>query len=104
MHSRRAFVLLSLIVFASGASRTASAQTADLDTRIVKLVPGVSEECLSAILKKLESFETRNTLSSINSPSRGIGAAREWILQEMRGYSSRLQVSFDSYTVPPQGR
>src|SRR5262249_31661844 len=36
--------------------------------------------------------------------TRGIGAAREWILREMRSYSPKLQVSFDAYQVPPQGQ
>src|SRR5437588_13117834 len=101
-------VLSSVITVAvvSGFSRTVAAQTVagDLDSRIEKLVATVSEERLGAILKKLESFETRSTLSSTDSTTRGIGAAREWILQEMRGYSPKLQVSFDSYQVPKQGR
>jgi len=76
----------------------------DLDSRIVTLVQSVSEDRLVAILKKLESFGTRSTLSSADKPDRGIGAAREWILKEMSGYSSRLQVSFDTYRVAKQGR
>ena len=98
------FALVVAVFVVSGFSRTLFAQTADLDPRIAKLVATVSEERLGATLKKLESFETRNTLSSTDSPTRGIGAAREWILQEMRGFSPRLQVSFDAYQVPPQGR
>jgi hypothetical protein len=93
-----------LVAF-SGVSRTASAQeTGDLDPRIVKLVASVSEERLGATLKKLESFETRSTLSSTESPTRGIGAARQWILNEMKSFSPKLQVSFDTYQVPKQGR
>src|SRR5438093_7872801 len=96
-------LLVALVI--SGSSRTVFAQQAsDLDPRIVKLVASVSEERLGATLKKLESFETRSTLSSTGSTTRGIGAAREWILQEMRGYSPKLQVSFDSYQVSKQGR
>jgi acetylornithine deacetylase/succinyl-diaminopimelate desuccinylase-like protein len=87
-----------------GAAAVASAQSADVDPRITKLVAAVSEERLGVILRKLESFETRNSLSSTDSPTRGVGAAREWILQEMRSYSTKLQVSFDAYQVPPQGR
>lgn len=68
-------VLLATMAVA-GASRTVSAQAPDLDPRITTLVANVSEERLGAILKKLESFETRSTLSSTNSPTRGIGAAR----------------------------
>jgi peptidase M28-like protein len=76
----------------------------DLDPRIVKLIASISEERLGAILQRLESFETRSTLSSVDSPSRGVGAARQWILDEMKRYSPRLQVSFDSHRVPKQGR
>src|SRR5882672_10748439 len=96
--------ILFLILVVSGLSRTASAQTSDLDPRIVKVVASVSEERLGAILKKLESFETRNSLSSTTSTTRGVGAARQWILDEMKGYSPKLQVSFDTYQVAPQGR
>jgi hypothetical protein len=85
-------------------ARMASAQGPDVDERVSRLVASVSEERLGAILRKLESFETRNTLSSTESKTRGIGAAREWILSEMRRYSPKLQVSFDAYQVPPQGR
>src|SRR5262245_8276855 len=97
---------LFLTVFALVASRgTAVAQSAgDLDPRIVALVASISQERLGATLKKLESFETRNSLSSTDSPTRGIGAARQWILTEMKSFSPKLQVSFDTYQVPKQGR
>jgi len=64
------------LLTASGFSRTVTAQdqTGDLDPRIVKLVASISDERLGAILNKLGSFETRNTLSSTDSPTRGIGA------------------------------
>jgi hypothetical protein len=64
----------------------------------------VSEERLATILKKLESFGTRSTLSSQNNPDRGIGAARQWIFDEMKSYSFRLQVSFDTHVIAKQGR
>jgi hypothetical protein len=76
----------------------------DLDPRIVSLVGQVSEARLVTLLKKLESFGTRNTLSSVDSPTQGIGAARQWIFDEMRNYSPRLQVSFDTYVIAKQGR
>ena len=97
-------VVLVLSVVVSGLSRTVVAQTTDLDPQIVKLVGSVSEERLGVILKKLESFETRSTLSSTTSTTRGVGAARQWILDEMTSYSPKLQVSFDAYQVAPQGR
>ena len=99
--------IVAVICVTSGSSRAANAQPAvpiDLDPRIIKLVQAVSEERLAAILKKLESFDTRNTLSSQNEPRRGIGAARQWIFDEMKSYSPKLQVSFDTYQVAKQGR
>ncbi|HKB11837.1 MAG TPA: M28 family peptidase [Vicinamibacterales bacterium] len=103
---KTAVALLATICVVSGVSRTVFAQTVegDLDPRIVKLVAAVSEERLGAIEQKLGSFETRNSLSSTTSTTRGIGAARQWILDEMKSYSPKLQVSFDTYQVPPQGR
>ncbi len=85
----------------------AGAQTAprpDADPRIEKIVAAVSEERMRELLTKLVSFGTRNTLSDQASPARGIGAARNWILEEMRRSSEKLRVNFDPHIVPPQGR
>ena len=100
----RCLAAVSVLLVATGVSGTVSAQESDLDPRIVKLVGSVSEDRLVTLLRKLESFETRSTLSSTDSPTRGIGAARQWILDEMKSYSPRLQVSFDTYQVAKQGR
>ena len=75
----------------------------DVDPRIASLVAEVSPARLEATLKKLESFQTRHLLSSTDTPGRGIGAARQWILDEMKSYSPRLEVSFDTYRIPKQG-
>ena len=90
----------ALLVFVA----TVRSESTDLDPRIVKLVQSVSEDRLVAILKQLERFGTRSTLSSADLPDRGVGAAREWIRKEMSSYSPRLQVSFDTYVVAKQGR
>ena len=100
---RRRVAALALCI--CGIGRLASAQPAqDLDPRVVTLVGQVSEQRLVALLKKLETFGTRNTLSSVDSPTRGIGAARQWIFDEMKSYSPRLQVRFDTYRIAEQGR
>ena len=77
---------------------------ADLDPRVERLVAAVSQDQLVVILRRLESFGTRNTMSSTESTTRGIGAARQWILDELKGFSPRLQVSFDTYRIAKQGR
>jgi len=104
MTKRIVSAMAVVMIVVSGYSRTVLAQQGDLDPRIVKLVATVSEEHLGVILKKLESFETRSTLSSTTSTTRGIGAARQWIFDELKSYSPKLQVSFDTYQVAKQGR
>jgi hypothetical protein len=75
-----------------------------LDPAIQKIVTDVSEEQIGAILKRLEGFVTRNTLSDATLPDRGIGAARQWIFDQFKNYSPRLEVSFDTHVVPKGGR
>src|SRR5688572_32931056 len=72
----------------------APAQTAprpDADPRIEKIVASVSEQRLQELLTKLVSFGTRNTMSDQASTTKGIGAARNWILEEMRRSSEKLR-------------
>ena len=76
----------------------------DVDARIEQLVASVSSERLETTLKQLESFGTRNTLSSVNLPDRGIGAARQWIFNELQKTSPKLHVSFDTYQIARQTR
>jgi len=81
-----------------------AAPTQSLDPKILKIVAEVSEERIADILRKLEGFETRNTFSNPDHPSRGIGAARQWIFDQFKSYSPRLQVSFDTHQIPRGGR
>lgn len=65
--------------------------------QVAKIVSEVSDEKITEILKKLESFGTRNILSTQDNPTRGVGAARKWIYEQFRSYSPKLEVSFDQY-------
>ena len=82
----------------------AQAPSQSIDPRIVKLVESVSEQRLQQLLEKLVSFGTRNTLSDATSTTRGIGAARQWIYDELKRSSPKLQVSFDTHQIPARGR
>src|SRR6202171_324308 len=70
-----------------------------INPRVKEIVDAVSEDRIAEILKKLEGFGTRNIFSSQTDPERGIGAARNWIYEQFRSYSPRLQVSYDTYRV-----
>lgn len=83
-----------------------AAQTApkSINPTIKKIVAEISEERIASNLKKLESFETRNIFSDQTHPTRGIGAARKWIYEQLQTYSPRLQVSLDGYKLKKQTR
>jgi Peptidase family M28 len=80
-----------------------AAEPSDLDPRVVKILEAVSPARMKATVERLQGFGTRHTLSGTDSPTRGIGAARQWILDELQRSSPRLQVAFDTYQVPKQG-
>lgn len=60
------------------------------------------------IVTTLVGFGTRHTLSNQTDPQRGIGAARDWIYQEMLGFAAasdgRMAVEIQSYVQPAGGR
>lgn len=73
-----------------------------VNPRVSKIVSEISEQRIEGVLKKLESFGTRNIFSAQDDPARGIGAARKWIYEQFRSYSPRLEVSFDQYRLKKQ--
>ena len=97
-------VLLVALLVHPGVSIAQDITPPEADPRIRKLVASISEERLSALVQKLAGFGTRHTLSDTDSPTRGIGAARQWIFDEMTRSSPRLQVSFDTHKLARQGR
>jgi hypothetical protein len=75
-----------------------------LDPVIQKIVAQISEERVADIMRQLGEFETRHTASDPSQAKRGIGAARQWIFEQFKSYSPRLQVSFDTYTIAKTNR
>jgi len=94
--------LAMLVVVSPGTMRAAA--PADTDPRIAKLVAAVSESRMEQLLQTLVSFGTRNTLSDPSSSTRGVGAARQWIFDEMKRSSPKLQVGFDTHQIAAGGR
>src|SRR5262249_30640118 len=75
-----------------------------LDPQIQKIVADISDDRVADIMRKLETFGTRNTVSDPKQKDRGIGVAWQWIYDQFKSYSPRLQVSFDSYQLPKSSR
>ncbi|MFK4071555.1 M20/M25/M40 family metallo-hydrolase [Streptomyces sp. NPDC029674] len=63
---------------------------------------------IEATVRRLAAFGTRHTLSSQDDPVRGIGAARDWILAELRRHArasgGRMTVELQSYVQEPGPR
>src|SRR3954452_21291318 len=101
MQSFQRLAVIAVIVCLSGGLTTADEKA--LNPQIRKIVDEVSEARIKGILEKLVSFGTRNTMSNPDDPVHGVGAARQWIFNEFKSYSPKLQVRFDKYRVKKQG-
>jgi hypothetical protein len=70
---------------------------------IAAAVAEVSPQRIEATIRTLASFGTRDSLSEVDSDTRGIGAARRWIkhtLEECaRKSGGRLEVAYDEHLV-----
>ena len=93
----------ALLLVSSTLAGAQGAPAVDADPRIQQLIAAISETRLRQLDTTLVSFGTRETLSA-PSPTRGVTAAGQWIFDEMTRSSPKLQVSFDTYSVAPQGR
>jgi hypothetical protein len=81
-----------------------NADEKSVNPKVAKIVSEVDEGRMKATIAKLVSFGTRNTMSNQDDAVRGVGAARQWIFNEFKSYSPRLEVKFDKYRVKKQGQ
>ncbi|MGN9906887.1 M28 family peptidase [Phytohabitans sp. LJ34] len=72
------------------------------------LLDDIDRRRIEATVRRLVAFGTRHTLSSQDDPVRGIGAARDWIFDQLSGYAAasggRMTVEKQSYTQEPGPR
>jgi len=90
------FAALFGVVIGTAALTSGQASSGSLDPTIQKIVASVSEERIAGYMARLESFETRNTLTPSKGPNHGSPAARMWLFEELKSFSPRLQVRLDS--------
>ena len=78
------------------------------DPQIEKMVREVSADSLKSYITKLVSFGTRNTLSTQTDSKRGIGAARQWVLNRFNEFAKqsggRLTAYIDTTIYKKDGR
>ncbi|HZT59893.1 MAG TPA: M28 family metallopeptidase [Pyrinomonadaceae bacterium] len=84
---------------------TRGVPTARPQPEIAAMLREIDARNIERTVRKLVSFGTRNTLSAQDDPARGIGAARDWIYQQMQQYSrdsgGRLKVELQSFEQQP---
>jgi Zn-dependent M28 family amino/carboxypeptidase len=87
MKTKIIFVLL-LSLCASALYSFAQKPNVKPNAEIQKMMREISAKNIEASIRRLVSFGTRNTLSEQDSPTRGIGAARDWIFAEFQKISA----------------
>ena len=79
--------------------------TINRDPQIENMVKQVSADSLQSYINTLVSFGTRNTLSTQSSNTKGIGAARNWVLKKFNEFAKnsegRLTAKIDTTTISP---
>lgn len=97
-----------LLIFLLSGNYLFAQITIQKDIEIDQMVKEVSPDSLQSNIKKLVAFGTRNTLSTQPGTSRGIVAARNWVLTKFQHFaqqsSGRLTAFIDTTTLPPDGR
>ena len=99
MKNKIIFLVVFLLVFTANSF---SQQIIKKDSEIEAMVKEISVDSLTQNLTKLVSFGTRATLSNQSSNTKGIGAARAWILTRFNEYAKasngRLTAFIDTTT------
>jgi Zn-dependent M28 family amino/carboxypeptidase len=115
LSSRRAFLSASAAVAATPVLGVRAAHAAghalhgqSPDKQLRALLREIDPHRIRAIVTRLAAFGTRHTLSSQDDPVRGIGAARDWIYEQLRGYAAasggRMTVELQSFIQPVSPR
>jgi len=100
--------LVLAIVMILGIKVTQAQEIIKRDPMISNMVEDISRNNIEAYIQKLVSFHTRHNLSVQDDPEIGIGAAWNWVKNEMEKYipgsGDRLSVEFVNYTVGGEGQ
>jgi hypothetical protein len=99
---RKIFLLVSLFAIQSMGKAQV---TINRDASIDKMVKEVSADSLRSYIHSLVAFGTRHTLSTQANPKKGIGAARNWVLNKFNQFATasggRLTAFIDTTTLQP---
>lgn len=78
------------------------------DPEIEQMIKEISPDSLKSYINTLVSFGTRSTLSTTTDKKKGIGAAREWVVQKFKqiakNSNGRMTAYLDTTTLKADGR
>lgn len=98
------FLLFISLLITSVRAQTTVNRHLDID----KMVKSVNQDSLKSYITKMVSFGTRNTLSDVKSKTKGIGAARNWVVSKFNQFArqsdGRLTAYLDTTTFKPDGK
>lgn len=89
-------LLIAVVLITSGLYSFAQT-TIQRDPEIEKMVKEVNADSLKSYILKMVSYGTRNTLSTQSDPNRGIGAARNWVLQKFNEFAKKSNGRFSAF-------
>jgi len=88
----------------SSKAQTIVNRNSDID----KMVKSVNADSLKAYITKMVAFGTRSTISDTKSKTKGIGAARNWVVGKFTQFAKqgdgRLSAFLDTVTIKPDGK
>ena len=104
MLRRLSFIFIAVFVYACPFAQTIIVRDAEIE----EMVKEVSADSLKSYITSMISFGTRNTMSTQTNPKRGIGAARNWVLNKFNHFAAtsngRLTAFIDTTTLQPDKR
>src|SRR3982750_4230170 len=95
------FCLLAQEFEITAQNRSRANSVARRNAEIARMLAEIDARNIERTIRKLVSFGTRNTLSAQDNPTRGIGAARDWLYAEFQKIAAqsggRMTVEKQSY-------
>src|SRR5690242_17429495 len=99
------FTFILLIIFPNKVNAQKIIQR---DEEISNIISQVSKDSLRSYVHQLVNFNTRSTLSSVTDKTKGIGAARNWVLNKFKLYAQqsngRMTAYIDTITLQTDGK
>lgn len=108
MKRLKIFASSAFILFIIFSNKIQAQTIIQRDAEIENILNDVSKDSLQSYIHQLVSFNTRSTLSSQTDKTKGIGAARNWVLNKFQLYAQqsngRMTAYIDTTTLQADGR